>query len=72
MSYLQQKERHYTSKINRSLENKNEIGLDGLKQEMYDNDYNLELYGEFVPTLFSWIDPNEQMKRCEEITKDVD
>jgi hypothetical protein len=47
-----------------------ELGMDALKKE--EDSYNRELYGELIPTLYSWMTPDEQMKRAEEISKDVD
>lgn len=31
------------------------------------DEYNLELYGEMVPTLNAWMTPEEQKQRVEEI-----
>lgn len=45
------------------------IGKDGLKE--IDDNFNLEIYPEFVPTLNSWISPEEQKKRLQEISKNL-
>ncbi|CDF58934.1 hypothetical protein [Thermobrachium celere] len=34
---------------------------------MKKDEYNLNLYGEMVPTEFAWMTPEEQRKRVEEI-----
>lgn len=44
---------------------KNRLGEDGLSQG--DFGYNLEYYGEMVPTVFAWITPEEQKRRAEEM-----
>ncbi|WP_159945843.1 hypothetical protein [Caloramator fervidus] len=34
--------------------------------------YNLEKYGEFIPSFNSWMTPEEQRKRVEKINKDLE
>jgi hypothetical protein len=46
------------------------IGKDGLKENT--DDFNLEVYPEFVPTLNSWISPEEQKKRAQEISENLE
>lgn len=46
---------------------KRKIGSDGLKITEYQ--YNLENYGEAVPSYFSWITPDEQRIRAEDMEK---
>jgi len=45
-----------------------ELGEDGLKDS--DDEFNMNLYGEFVPTFNSWILMDEQRERIKEITED--
>lgn len=40
-------------------------GRDSLNSEEYE--YNLEVYGEMIPSVFSWMTPEEQRKRVQEI-----
>lgn len=40
-------------------------GRDSLNPEEYE--YNLEVYGEMIPSVFSWMTPEEQRKRVQEI-----
>lgn len=46
------------------------IGKDGLKE--HTDNFNLEIYPEFVPTFNSWISPEEQKKRVQEISKNLE
>lgn len=40
-------------------------GRDNLSSEEYE--YNLQNYGEMVPSVFSWMTPEDQKKRASEI-----
>jgi hypothetical protein len=46
------------------------IGKDGLKENT--DNFNLGVYPEFVPTLNSWISPEEQKKRVQEISENLE
>lgn len=51
--------------MDRLKEFKNRLGEDGLGQG--EANYNLEYYGEMIPTIFAWITPEEQKRRAEEM-----
>lgn len=43
---------------------------EGIKEK--DRNYNLNLYGEMLPPLYSWMTPEEQRRRTEDINNMMD
>jgi len=57
------------NKKNKSIKKaERELGTDGLKD--LDDEFNMNLYGEFVPTFNSWVLMDDQRERIKEITED--
>ncbi|EYE88951.1 hypothetical protein Q428_05335 [Fervidicella metallireducens AeB] len=56
----------------KAKEMQNKIGKDALKTESFEDEYNLQLYGETVPSAFNWMTPEEQRRRVDEINNMIE
>jgi hypothetical protein len=43
-----------------------------LRGKRFKFNFNLESYGEFIPSFTNWISPDEQRKRVEKINEELD
>jgi|GEM_PF-7092373 len=43
-----------------------------LRGKRFKFNFNLESYGEFIPSFNNWISPDEQRKRVEKINEELD